>query len=199
VVFPGENFNLHIFEPRYKQLIRECQENGVSFGIPSYLDKRINDIGTEMILLKVEKQYEDGKMDIKTKGIGTFKIKKFYNPSFGKLYPGADIERIERQEKGEIYKYIKIYELMEEFYTLMQIQKKLPPSPSEYNIFQIAHHIGLTVEKEYQILAAEDENVRQDLVIEHFAEILPFAREVEALKIKAKLNGQFKNIIPPNF
>jgi ATP-dependent Lon protease len=199
VVFPGENFNLHIFEPRYKQLIRECHENGVSFGIPSYINKRINDIGTEMILLKVEKQYEDGKMDIKARGIGTFKIEKFYNPTFGKLYPGADIQRIEQQDKGEIYKYMKIYECMEEFYGLMQIQKKLPSGPSEFNIFQIAHHIGLSVEKEYKILSASNEHERQDLVLEHFAEILPFAREVEALKEKAKLNGQYKNIIPPAF
>ena len=88
---------------------------------------------------------------------------------------------------------------MEEFYSLMQIQKKLPLGPSEFNIFQITHHIGLSVEKEYQVLAAPDENARQDLVLAHFAEILPFAREVEALKIKAKLNGQYKNIIPPNF
>jgi Lon protease-like protein len=29
VVFPGENLNLHIFEPRYRQLIRECSDSGL--------------------------------------------------------------------------------------------------------------------------------------------------------------------------
>ena len=32
VVYPGEKLNLHIFEPRYKQLIRECHANGNPLG-----------------------------------------------------------------------------------------------------------------------------------------------------------------------
>src|SRR6187455_311175 len=38
VVFPGENLNLHIFEPRYKQLIKECFEQKKPFGIPPVID-----------------------------------------------------------------------------------------------------------------------------------------------------------------
>ena len=34
VVFPGEDLNLHIFEPRYKELIGECKDKGIHFGIP---------------------------------------------------------------------------------------------------------------------------------------------------------------------
>ncbi|MEO1628994.1 MAG: LON peptidase substrate-binding domain-containing protein, partial [Bacteroidota bacterium] len=38
VVYPGEQLNLHIFEPRYKQLIRECEQNKVTFGIPAFIN-----------------------------------------------------------------------------------------------------------------------------------------------------------------
>ena len=53
VAFPGEQLNLHIFEPRYKQLFRECEENQITFGIPAFIDNKIMDIGTE---LKLEKK-----------------------------------------------------------------------------------------------------------------------------------------------
>lgn len=33
VLFPGANLNLHVFEPRYKQMISECLEGGEPFGV----------------------------------------------------------------------------------------------------------------------------------------------------------------------
>lgn len=33
VLFPGAVLNLHVFEPRYKQMINECLETGESFGV----------------------------------------------------------------------------------------------------------------------------------------------------------------------
>jgi ATP-dependent Lon protease len=38
VVFPHEKLNLHIFEPRYRQLVRDCLEQNLTFGIPPFLD-----------------------------------------------------------------------------------------------------------------------------------------------------------------
>jgi hypothetical protein len=46
VVYPGEELNLHIFEPRYKQLIKECFEQKKNFGIPSVLNEKMADLGT---------------------------------------------------------------------------------------------------------------------------------------------------------
>ena len=63
VAFPGERLNLHIFEPRYKQLIRECSENQITFGIPAFIDNKIVNIGTEIKLEKIENTYENGELD----------------------------------------------------------------------------------------------------------------------------------------
>ena len=46
VVYPGEGLNLHIFEPRYRQLIKECHEKAKPFGIPAVIEKRLQDYGT---------------------------------------------------------------------------------------------------------------------------------------------------------
>ena len=46
VVYPGEDLNLHIFEPKYKQLINECFEQKKPFGIPVVIDNKMNELGT---------------------------------------------------------------------------------------------------------------------------------------------------------
>jgi len=58
VAFPGEELPLHIFEQRYQQLIEDCEEERVTFGIPTYINKRL-EYGTEMELLKVVKMEQN--------------------------------------------------------------------------------------------------------------------------------------------
>ena len=65
VAFPGEKVNLHIFEPRYRQLVSECFDNNTCFGIAPFYNGELIFYGTEMKVLEISKVYEDGKMDIK--------------------------------------------------------------------------------------------------------------------------------------
>ncbi len=74
VVYPGEELNLHIFEPRYKQLITECYSENKLFGIPSVIDNRMQDYGTLMRIKEISKLHENGEMDIKTEGDQVFRI-----------------------------------------------------------------------------------------------------------------------------
>ena len=61
--------NLHIFEPRYKQLVSECHAEGKPFGIPTVIDNRLNEMGTLVRVTELVKQYENGEMDIPTQGL----------------------------------------------------------------------------------------------------------------------------------
>ena len=74
VVYPGENVNLHIFEPRYKQLVKECYESKKSFGIPAVVDNKLQENGTLVNVTELSKVYENGEMDIKTKGEKVFRM-----------------------------------------------------------------------------------------------------------------------------
>jgi Lon protease-like protein len=62
VVYPGEDLNLHIFEPRYKQLINECYKEKKLFGIPSIIDNRIQDYGTLMQITEITTVHENGEI-----------------------------------------------------------------------------------------------------------------------------------------
>ena len=53
VAFPGERLNLHIFEPRYRQLIHHVREEGATFCIPAVIDRQVQVVATEMKLLEI--------------------------------------------------------------------------------------------------------------------------------------------------
>lgn len=200
VAFPGERLNLHIFEPRYKQLFRECEENQITFGIPAFIDNKIMDIGTELKLEKIESTYDNGELDVRTRGIGVFRIEEYYSQAPNKLYAGADIERltytnntIDEALNKDIYGYL------EELFGLLNIpDKKMPSDANSFTSFDIAHHLGMSVEQEYNLLRIESEERRQEYILNHLQKVVPVAKEMETLKERARLNGHFKKIIPPN-
>ena len=68
VVYPGESLNLHIFEPRYKQLINECFTQKKLFGIPAVIESRLQDFGTLIRISEITTIHDNGEMDIKTNG-----------------------------------------------------------------------------------------------------------------------------------
>jgi len=199
VVFPDENLNLHIFEPRYKQLIRECETQGITFGIPTYLNGKVMDIGTEVKLLSIEKRYPSGEMDIKTQGLGTFKIQEFYKIAPERLYAGADVERLETQpSEGDYVLAEQVLNAVRDLFDLLNVQKELPDVPNAFRTFDWAHHVGLSTEQEYTLLCLADENQRLKYLKSHLDELLPRVREVEEVRRKAQMNGHFKNVIPPD-
>jgi len=199
VAFPGERLNLHIFEPRYKQLFRECHENQVTFGIPAFINNKIAEFGTELKLDKIEKSYEDGSLDVRTLGIGIFKLEEYYSKAPNKLYPGADIKRLSyTRPVADMDLNEKIYGFLKELFSTLSISKhKIPENAQSFVSYDIAHHLGLSVDQEYTLLTIEDEVTRQEYIYKHLQNIVPVAREMEILKERALLNGHFKKIVPP--
>jgi len=198
VVFPGEELNLHIFEPRYKQLIRESEQNGTTFGIPTYIDNKVMDFGTEIKLKSIEKRYENGELDIKTIGVGIFKIQEFFSTAPNKLYAGADIERVTFSQDGDFRMYDKILNSISELFKVLNINKDIPNNPRNFNTYDMAHHVGFSIEQEYKLLCIPSETDRQDYMLNHLDRLIPVVREMERLRKKAQMNGHFKNVIPPN-
>ncbi len=198
VVFPGEKLNLHIFEPRYKQLVGECESQGITFGIPAFIDNKLAEIGTEIRLLSIEKRHENGEMDICTEGIGLFKVVDFYTQAVGKMYGAADVIDLPKTDSvGNFLLNEEILTYTIELFQILNIHKKLPESAATLKTYDIAHYVGFTVEQEYEFLCIGDESLRQNYMLSHLKRIMPVVQEVEHLRQRALLNGHFKNIIPP--
>jgi hypothetical protein len=197
VAFPDENVNLHIFEPRYKQLINDCNESGETFGIIPFINKKLMHLGTEMEIVSIEKVYNNGEMDIKTKGIGLFKLDDFYSKIQNKLYGAGDITRIPIDLESDFLVNQKIIQHVEELFEVLNIVKPIPTLDSLFHTYKIGHLVGFNIEQEYEFLTIRGEYDRQVFMLKHLERLIPIVREMHRLQERAKLNGHFKNIIPP--
>jgi Lon protease-like protein len=74
VVFPGAPLPLHIFEPRYKEMIGECLEHDQPFGMVRAKESAISAIGCSASIVTVIKKYEDGRLDIAAEGERRFEV-----------------------------------------------------------------------------------------------------------------------------
>lgn len=194
VVYPGEQLNLHIFEPRYKQLINECFETKKSFGIPAVVNDKINEMGTLVQVKEISKTYEDGKMDIKTEGLQVFRMLEMINSLPDKLYSGAIVSYPDNDEKGNRALMQGIVKGIKELHKLLNIEKKFSKPDEELWSYDVAHHAGLSLQEEYELLELLQELQRQEYLKRHLKKVIPLLAEMELLKERVKLNGHFKNL-----
>lgn len=196
VAFPGEQLNLHIFEPRYKQLIEDILSTKGSFGIAVYLDK-LMPFGTEVELEEVSKIYEDGRMDIKTRGKRTFEILSFENPMKGKLYAGGNVVFYDNDPRVGKNQYAEFIFYLKELFRLMEFQTEIVPL--QLNSFTYAHKLGLKLAEEYELLLMTKESDRIRFLTTHMMKVIPIMRDIEIAKKKIRMNGHFKNLEPLDF
>ena len=74
VVFPRTQLPLHIFEERYKEMVEEAIENQSEFGIVLAKEEGIVNAGCTVVVERVVTRYEDGRLDIMTRGARRFEI-----------------------------------------------------------------------------------------------------------------------------
>ena len=162
VVFPGEDLNLHIFEPKYKQLINECHQAKKPFGIPVVIDNKLSELGSLVEITEISKTYESGEMDIKTKGRGIIRILEIIKDVPEKLYNGAIVNYLENVEHGQRKIMDGVIMAIKELHRLLNVTKPFKKKEEELLSYDVAHHAGLTLEGEYELLSLTSELQRQE-------------------------------------
>ncbi len=199
VVYPGEDLNLHIFEPRYKQLLRECISDAKPFGIPTLINNKMCELGTLVKVVELVKTYDNGEMDIRTRGQMVFRVLEVIKHVPDKLYSGAIVNYPHNNEEGSRELMQKVMNGIRELHKLLNISKTFQKSDEELNSYDVAHHVGFSVEEEYELLGLMMELQRQEYIKRHLGKVMPVIAEMETLKKKVKLNGHFKNLISFDF
>ena len=74
VLFPGVPLPLHIFEPRYKEMIGECLAQNRTFGVVRALEQGLAEVGCTAEIVTVVKKYADGRLDLVTEGRQRFEL-----------------------------------------------------------------------------------------------------------------------------
>src|SRR6266852_5306038 len=79
VLLPGADLPLHIFEPRYRQMVRQCLDEKSEFGMLLALPKGVVHVGCTAEIIEVVKRYNDGRMDILTMGRAPFRVVNLFD------------------------------------------------------------------------------------------------------------------------
>ena len=199
VVYPGESLHLHIFEPRYKQLIDECCQEQKPFGVPAVINNQVGELGTLVNIKEIAKRYDNGEMDIKTSGIKVFRILEVVKTIPNKLYSGAIVTYPENNEELQITTMQKVVNNLRQLHMLMQVQKDFKKPDADLLSYDIAHHAGMSLEEEYELLGLMKEIQRLEYLKRHIKKAQSVLDETENLKHKIKLNGHFKELKGFNF
>lgn len=192
VLFPGIPLPLHIFEPRYKQMIRRCLLEKLEFGMILAEKEKVATTGCTAAIVQVVKRYPDGQMDIIVRGVSPFTVKELYDdkPYYEALAEfideaGAPIPPIS-QELAEIY---------EQCHWLLfnSGPQRIPSEPGLSPAYFMAGSLPLDLDDKQALLETRDEAARQNQLLEQLKEWLPQLVYMNERRERARGNGHSLN------
>lgn len=193
VLLPGERVPLHIFEPRYKDLINECIDNESEFGIVLLNSKGTRDVGTKAEVVEVLERYDDGQLDIIVQGTDRFNLLEIMAE---KTYLTAEIEALadDTPLPGD-----EEYELcLDEYRRVMQATGADfdEPEPDYRGLaFHIASQFQMGIDIKQELLEMRSETERLERVKE-LLEASAAAIQRQTIEKKASTNGHVKTMGP---
>jgi len=172
VVFPGQSVLLHIFEPRYRELIGDCVKDGITFGISPLLGDGLANYGTEVKLVGILRKDESGNLDVALKGMNVFRLHEFRSNFSDKLYSGGLVGF----RANEANYQPDMQDRLLSQYSSWRDRSGAPPIPNDEisgNLsFAIGHHLGLSTLQKVQLIALSAETDRQVFLSRHLHRVL---------------------------
>ena len=178
VLLPGVPLPLHIFEPRYREMIAECLERKKPFGVVRASSDGVADIGCTAEIMSVTKKYDDGRMDILTRGVERFEVIHVNND---RSFLQAEISVVQDEDEDEPGK--PTAQLATQAVRLHAEIAKLagtdPSGPDEHagNLsFLLAGSLPLDLDFKQNLLSTLSEAKRLEAVIGYLEAVLPGLR-----------------------
>jgi uncharacterized protein len=189
LIFPEEKIFLHIFEERYKEMIRECLNEQKWFGIAFVAENELCEIGCAVAIERVLKQYQNGESDIMVMGIYRFRIT---NVTDERPFLMADIvpfheplRTLNRPNRERlISQHIKYLELTEKTLQLSIYESTKLVS------YVVAAQLPLSNPEKQALLQIPEENERVNFLTDYLATLLPDVEAKTQLKKRAQGDGQ---------
>ncbi len=187
VLLPGTPLPLHIFEPRYKEMIGECLENDAPFGIVRVMTEGIAEIGCTAEIITVTKQYPDGRLDIIVEGRKRFEVlevneeRSFLRAEI--LLVPDDAARVAEEDR------VRAIQLHLEVLSLAGAVQDLSAADQNQLSFYLAGSLPLDLDFKQKLLAIRSESERIRLVSDYLENILPKLKRVARTREKAGGNG----------
>ncbi|MFZ0639892.1 MAG: LON peptidase substrate-binding domain-containing protein [Candidatus Acidiferrales bacterium] len=192
VLFPGCSLPLHIFESRFKLMIRRCLNMKLQFGVILAQKQGMATIGCTAAIVSLVKQYPDGKMDILTRGEMPFQVKEVFDD---KPYFEAAIDCFEESPESYPSASKELTEIYEQCHWLLF--NRAPDTPRAKVRFSTAYAMAsslpLPLEQKQLLLENRNEVERQEQLLEQLKEWLPQLVYLNERRQRARGNGHSLN------
>ena len=193
VLLPGADLPLHIFEPRYLDMVNRCLKERSVFGVLLALPKGVARVGCTAEIIEVVKPYNDETMDILTVGRDPFRVVKFLeeNP----LAEGHVDYLEDREAPANPSMRRELVELYETCHTLVfeDYPKNTDTDQSAQISFAIAGSLPMDLLWKQQILELRSESDRQERLVGYLRAWAPHLQKTGVMRQRAGGNGQGLN------
>jgi Lon protease-like protein len=191
VLLPTAPLPLHIFEPRYKEMIGECLDMHTEFGIVRAKDEDIEQIGCTAEITELTKKYDDGRMDITVAGRSRFEIDEMVP---GRSFMQARISFVpDESETTDGASARRALEFHRELLKFMDQELEVDVDEDDLEIPQLSYRLAgpLPIDLDFKqaLLAMRAEPERIEGLIRFYERILPRLRVVTKAREKAGGNG----------
>jgi Lon protease-like protein len=188
VLLPGVPLPLHIFEPRYKEMITQCLDEKKTFGVVRSKDEGIAEIGCTAEILAVTKKHSDGRMDIVTEGRERFEVMQLNQE---RSFLRAEVLYL--QDELETAPAEKISQALRLHGQILSLAGAQPEASSEIDGSKLSFHLAgsLPLDPDFKqtLLGMKSEAERLEGVISYFEAILPNLQRTVSVRRKSGGNG----------
>ncbi|MFZ0414878.1 MAG: LON peptidase substrate-binding domain-containing protein [Candidatus Acidiferrales bacterium] len=192
VLFPGLPLPLHIFESRYKLMIRRCLSMKLQFGVILAQKQGIATVGCTAAIVNLVRQQANGEMDILTRGESPFHIKEVFDD---KPYFEAAIECLDESPISYPAASKELLDAYEQCYWLLfnRGPETLAPKSNVSPAHAMAGSLPLDVDEKQVLLEMRSEADRQAHLHERLKEWLPQLVYLNERRERARGNGHALN------
>ena len=187
VLLPSERVPLHIFEPRYKELIGECLEESREFGLLYADEDGVREIGTRAAVTDVLERFEDGRVNIVVEGGERFRVAELTR---GRSFLTAVVEPVE-DEPGtvEAETAARAAGSFRALAALAEAEAEDVDESSPQLSFELAAQVELAPDAKQRLLELRSEEQRLDLLAQLLDAVRATLLATRELGDRAKKNG----------
>lgn len=188
VLFPATPLPLHIFEPRYRQMTRECLDEKREFGVVLARKDGIAAVGCTADIVKVVKQYDDGRSDILTVGRRRFRVEEVFDDK--PYYQGRVAFLADGPEREDPATAERLLTLYAEVHRLLHGREgSAVPAAGNLLAYAVAAELPLDVDDKQILLQLDSESERRQALSERLEAWAEKLRKLERSRKKAGGNG----------
>jgi len=189
VLFPGAELPIHIFEPRYREMVGEAIEQESEFGVILVQGEKLCSIGCTAIVEKVTERFNDGRFNIVTRGRQRFRAIELDK---GKEYLRAEVEFIQDMddEPAPASLLAKARTIVTDVAAVLDVEAPLELGGDDRPAsFAIASPLPLDLLFKQQLLEQRSERQRMSALVDHLEALLLQTRVTKRMQKLAGTNG----------